>query len=293
LTPAPGSQARADALRAFTQRQYTVARDHWSQVIEVRPDSAEAWFGRGRARQGAGQFQQALSDLHESLALRPSGRTLAAISDALYLTDAGTAQIGDALKKALAAGYRSPGLFNNLGAFYLELDHYDEAEKHLNEALRSANPEVQEAARTNLARVAYRRIAVRPYPPGWEQDSRQITANWQSRGELLQGALLQSLFAQTTSSPDEKERMVQECVRFLERAIVAGATAADLDQLEDMLPDLTSEPGFQRLRIQHPRSTKSQPPRTWRETRFTTRWVDPLIESAADHSLRPLPDASI
>jgi tetratricopeptide (TPR) repeat protein len=59
------------AMRAFQEKNYTLALDVLDQVIMVKPDFAEAWNKRATIHYVLDQYSDSLSDIRQTLLLQP------------------------------------------------------------------------------------------------------------------------------------------------------------------------------------------------------------------------------
>jgi eukaryotic-like serine/threonine-protein kinase len=129
--------------------------------ILAAPDSVEALFARGRAYQRLGEFQTAFQDYHLAYQMVHSPVLNACKGYCLSRMKSHKAAIGLYLS-ALEAGYDSPALLhNNMGFSYLMLGQIDNAEKHLQHAIRLDGN--LQAAHYNMVMISLQR-AIQGHP---------------------------------------------------------------------------------------------------------------------------------
>jgi serine/threonine protein kinase len=181
---ARGEQAGAAPLFREANQAFTRAIDGALREPERRPDWRD-YAGRGRALMLLGEAKSASDDLHEAdrlfreqaLPAAPDrlahARVLACLSYCLTLRGK-HAQARLMGEKALAGGFRSPGLLNNLAYSHLQGGaDLDKAGRYLTEALRR-DPRLLPPLRNRAALVLQRSLLVgRPAGsgvPAWALD---------------------------------------------------------------------------------------------------------------------------
>jgi len=119
----------ADGVKAFDERNFRVARTHFSRAVLREPDSAEARFWLGAAQYHMGNLREARKHLQRVEAETPLVNRPAAVHEYLcraYLPE----NIDRALAVALAGSSRAPDdprMRLALGDVYLRLERHDEA----------------------------------------------------------------------------------------------------------------------------------------------------------------------
>jgi len=133
-------------LALYGQGQYRQAVQRFNEALEADPGLVEALFARGRSFQQLGltenrYFSVAVADYQEAEKRAPNGRTEACL--AYCLNRLGNHRPAIASNNlAVAAGFASAEVFNNLGCAYFQLKELEEAQKHLDQAVR-LKPELQ------------------------------------------------------------------------------------------------------------------------------------------------------
>jgi serine/threonine protein kinase len=164
--PAQGEQAYTDGQVAEAERELTVP-------LNAEPNPAGALFARGRTKQQLGQYPAAIEDYQLAADLQKDGRALACMGYCMNcmgrLNDYRAA--ATCYEKALALGFRTPEVYNNLGYSYMQnpppnpgktLDWCEKARDCYDQAI-GLNPNLQ-AAFYNRARVDH---AVALYRTGY------------------------------------------------------------------------------------------------------------------------------
>ncbi|MBN2291191.1 MAG: tetratricopeptide repeat protein [Pirellulales bacterium] len=131
------------------QGQYRMAAECLDRSIEANPEDVNALFARGRVRQKLGRYALAVGDFHAAADIRPDSTLFACIGYCYSRRNYSDAAI-TYYNKAIGAGFRSPGLFNNLGHNHHKMNRLDEAEWNINKALEMA-PDLQAAHNNKLA----------------------------------------------------------------------------------------------------------------------------------------------
>ena len=113
--PPAGAVARGWA--SFESGAYQQAADHFAEAADLAPDSAEAWFGRGRAYQRLGEFIPALDSYRKVEQLAPDGRARACMGYCSHHLHHYWAAV-EYYTGAIEAGFATAEVFNNRGAAY-------------------------------------------------------------------------------------------------------------------------------------------------------------------------------
>ena len=107
-----------EGIKALREHRYMQAIDSFSEVLSRDGSAASAYFGRGWAYLGAGEYRRALEDFEKADKLAGNGRTKASIAEALVrLNIRGSAAAH--YEQAISAGFETAPLLNNLAYCYL------------------------------------------------------------------------------------------------------------------------------------------------------------------------------
>lgn len=140
------------------QAQYERAVECFDQSIRSDPKYYDAIFARGRAYEKMGDFRQAALDFGRVRRDRPTAEAF--VCEGFCLSKLSFFQQAiPSYRTALAQGFRSASVLNNLGFSYLQLNRPDVAEEYFNKAI--ALDERLEAAHLNLLAALLMREAKR------------------------------------------------------------------------------------------------------------------------------------
>jgi serine/threonine protein kinase/Tfp pilus assembly protein PilF len=131
------------AQRALKSQDYKGAVKLFERVLEVESESATALFGRGLAHERMGETHLAHEDFHSAGDLVQDGESLAHIG---YFFNRRHLNL-EAIRyyqKALAAGFDSGAVYNNLGFSHTQRCEYDKAQANLDIAV-GRGPDFQAA----------------------------------------------------------------------------------------------------------------------------------------------------
>ncbi len=146
-------------IEAYQQGNYDQALFFLNQSLEANPNQADAFFARGLVYKKMGdldknQFSLSSISFQNADNLKPDGKTKACMGYALHRQGSVTPAI-NAYGQAIAAGFATEEVHNNLGAIFVDQTKLDEAYLHLNKAL-ALNPK-QPTIHHNLALLFFKR----------------------------------------------------------------------------------------------------------------------------------------
>jgi tetratricopeptide (TPR) repeat protein len=128
----PSELARGE--EAYRQGEFTLAVEHFGRHLNRAPDDAHAWFLCGVAHLRQQQYVLAAETLSRAEELQSDGLTCACLGYAHQMSkDVKAAPVY--YEKALATGYESAALRNNLGYFHLKLGPAEKALESLDRAV--------------------------------------------------------------------------------------------------------------------------------------------------------------
>lgn len=121
-------------IEAYQQGNHEQALFFLNQSLEANPNQVEALFACGRVYQKMGDLDPAFTNFQKADKLQPDGQTKACMGYVLHrqgkLKDA-----KNAYEQAIAAGFATEEIHNNLGAILIDQAKLEEAEAQLNKAL--------------------------------------------------------------------------------------------------------------------------------------------------------------
>ena len=133
------------------QREAIVCLD---EVLLATPNNANAWAARAHLHQLAGDFNRAFDDYSQAQELSPTPRWQACRGFCLSKMKQPKEAVWD-YRAAVAGGYCTPAVLNNLGVSCLELNRLDEAEDYFCNAL-TKEPTLA-ASQLGMANLALKR----------------------------------------------------------------------------------------------------------------------------------------
>jgi tetratricopeptide (TPR) repeat protein len=162
LQPAPQSELER-GFEAYRRGMYVEAIEALSSAIDRGARPSRAYYIRGRAHQKLGNGDPALVNFEEASRQETDGRALASIAYCLSGRKMHAVAKGFNLQ-AMAQGFATAEVHNNLGYCYERLNQFDKAETEFNQAI-ALNPKLQ-AAYYNRGMVDLKRHFLNPaYAP--------------------------------------------------------------------------------------------------------------------------------
>jgi tetratricopeptide (TPR) repeat protein len=219
------------------------------------PMDAEAFVERGRSRQQRGEFGGALDDSLNANQLREDGRTLAFIAYSMNLSRSDKSAI-PYYEKALAAGFQTPELYNNLGYSYAQgsRPNWTRAREHLDRAIQ-LNPNLQ-AARHNRALLDLSQ-ALR------DEHYQPRDGMWDIKAALQLGAVPADMYRDAACifavAAERDPTLTRQAVDYVRLALENGFNPAEIAK-DNCLLSLRGDGDFQKLVAQPagpPPATKS------------------------------------
>jgi serine/threonine protein kinase/Tfp pilus assembly protein PilF len=261
VRPAPAAYFAA-GLDAFQARRYVEAADAFTRVLDAEPLHADAHFLAGRTQLGLVNYRRARDHFEQALNVErtrawpgvigmaaPGGGAdrLLAVNTLLekeqscgptlaYLAycDSHLRQPQGADKRgreALACGFATPAVYNNLAYSLLQRHRYDDAQRNLDEALR-LDPNLQ-AAHLNCAHRAVR-LRISDPSKSIPQDAldhleQALCGNNQDPEMYLFGARLYALAAR--DDPSQEAAHKGKAIALLQEAIRRGVPASAVTEI--------------------------------------------------------------
>lgn len=249
LMPAAASseQQWRQGVDAYRRHDYDQALQFFDQALAVDPNLARAKYATGRAYQQKGQYDLALLTFAKTHDPALNGPTQASWGFCANRMDSHPEAI-DHYLQALAHGFESSGLFNNLGYSYFRLGKLDEAEESLNKAV-SLDRE-SPVALYNRAVVLWNQMLRKPVPQqgvprqGLADIQKAISLMKTPASEVYWTAAHVCAFASSYESD-----WVEPTLDCLEQALALGRDTKQLNRTH--FQALENSPRFQRL-IQQP-----------------------------------------
>jgi eukaryotic-like serine/threonine-protein kinase len=205
----------------YGRGDYTSAIEYLNESLRADPKQSDALFVRGRALLQAGDVRMALEDFHAASLLTPDPKTDACVAHCLGTLHQHEAAIARYLQ-AIEKGFQSPGVFNNLGFSYRQLNRLDSAEEYLQRA--TAVDEQLAAAHHNLVLVYLNRAgAGRPVPESALVHARKAAELGPASAELYRNVA--ALFA---CAAKQRPELIQPAIRYLDNAVAHGLDPASL-----------------------------------------------------------------
>jgi serine/threonine protein kinase/Tfp pilus assembly protein PilF len=217
---------------AYRAGEFREAIRCFSRVLDEEPRSADTLLARGHAFQGLGDFSLAALDFYSARQLMTGGFPHACEAYCKGKLAQHEAAVG-IYQKAIASGYDTAVVYNNLGYEQIAVNQYDEAEQTLERAIQ-LDPQLA-AAYVNRVRLAIRRY-VRDADPVSQTEiddlDRAIALCPDSAEVNWHGA---TLLIYAGWAEDHLDRSA----RLLARAIELGMPAPPLESNAHLAPILT------------------------------------------------------
>jgi eukaryotic-like serine/threonine-protein kinase len=256
---------------AYRQGQYATAIEHFSQQLSADSEDRRAWLGRGAAHLRLHNYALAVTDLERAAnGSNADAQTWACVGYALQKAGNQHPAASEQYERALAAGYRTAAVYNNLGYAYSKLRLPTKAEKCLTEALQIDGK--LQAALFNRGSVYLAQAVRLPRPPAGNPQAAAIAGD--QREALLESArvdLVQALeygppsgelFRETarafTYLTPYRPGLVQSAIRYVGHAVENSNDGAFLRD-QTIVAVLGGERDFQVLR-QQPHPPKEESP---------------------------------
>jgi Flp pilus assembly protein TadD len=128
-------------LRALRENDFQGAEIHLTRSIEQQP-TREAYVARGEAYIGMEDYHSAIRDLSAADKIERDGRTCALIGYCCNMMQSHSSATGW-YKRAIALGYFSPAVYNNLGFSHYNRGRYDAAIDALDSAVASGEWQIR------------------------------------------------------------------------------------------------------------------------------------------------------
>ncbi|HEY4386448.1 MAG TPA: tetratricopeptide repeat protein, partial [Ktedonobacteraceae bacterium] len=119
---------------AEVREQFQEALSHYQRVVDLKPNSAEAWADLGSAYKTLEQFEDAERSYRHAIELEPDNSSYYDALCSLYLDENQSEKALEILNTGLKANPDSAGLYASLAAFYMGRDDYRQAELFLEKA---------------------------------------------------------------------------------------------------------------------------------------------------------------
>jgi tetratricopeptide (TPR) repeat protein len=226
--------------RSYSEHgKYELAIECFDEAIRCNPDYSEAIFARGRAYQKLGNFRQAYEDFAETFRLAPSAEVDACtgycLSKLKYHKEA-----VKCYTEAMRMGLISPGLLNNLGFSYIQLNRLDDAEQCLKQAVEG--DEDLHAAHHNLVILFLKQARDgRPVQhAALLHASKAVECGSPSADLYHDAAALYALAAHQDS------RFIRQAIEYLGKAVAYGLDPARLKS-DPVFSSLRKNADFNRL----------------------------------------------
>jgi tetratricopeptide (TPR) repeat protein len=119
---------------AKEREQYQEALSHYQRVLELQPDSSEAWFDIGETHEALGHFAEAETNYKRAIELEPDATGYYYTLSKLYEENDEPSKAIEAIEQGLAANPDSVPLHIYMVAIHIESGDYDQAESFLEQA---------------------------------------------------------------------------------------------------------------------------------------------------------------
>jgi len=248
--PPYAEREMAKALQAMKTGDPSAAIAHLLNVTSDDPRNAEAQFLLGRARLQAGKIDAALENFDDAYNLTKDGKSAAcaAFASGLRADDPHRMKYWHDL--ALAAGFNSPEMENNIGFSYRRTGDFAAAREHLHRALER-KPGMSTAL-LNLALIDF--LEARQLGKTFSPEILARLETAMARCEPSESLFSVAAYAYSRSSTPNTAKTIE----LLEKAVNNGA---DPRRLRDEHPKLHGYPKFEAV-LAKPRNAKHVPPVT-------------------------------
>jgi eukaryotic-like serine/threonine-protein kinase len=250
LRPPYGVRQLQRGLAYSEQGRYELALECLDRAVRSAPESDVALFARGRAYQQLGNFRQAFEDFDAACRLAPTPQYYASSGYCLSKMNYHNEAI-DSYRKALAGGFETAGLLNDLGFSCLQLHRLREAEESLK---RAVEVDVRlQAAHHSLVLVFLRQGQDgKAVPPIALDHAKMAIETGPPSGDLYMNVA--ALYALAAKQDDA---LVKSALKFLEKAVEYGGNLKQLDS-SPTFSRLRKEQAFQEL-LTHPSNDVEYP----------------------------------
>lgn len=119
---------------ATKREQYEQALSHYQRVLDLEPDSADAWLDVGEAHAALKHFEEAETSYKRSLELEPDALGSYCALSKLYSDNDQLPQAIEVIEQGIAANPDSALLYIYLAATYMERDDYSKAGEYITKA---------------------------------------------------------------------------------------------------------------------------------------------------------------
>jgi tetratricopeptide (TPR) repeat protein len=121
---------------ATVREQFKEALSHYQRVLDLKPDSAEAWFDVGEAHEALEHFEEAETSYKRALELEPDAIGYYYTLSQLYSDNARPTQAVATIEQGIVANPDSAPLHVYLAEIYMERGDYHRAEEYISKAER-------------------------------------------------------------------------------------------------------------------------------------------------------------
>ncbi len=130
----PSQNALAVAQADMHNGRYEEAIGQLSRLLDRDPRQATGFFLRARAKQALGRLEDAVQDYESACRLSPAGAIRASLGYCFNLQGQPRAATA-AYRTAIAAQYRTPAVYNNLGCTLVRIGQFQQGVEYLDKAL--------------------------------------------------------------------------------------------------------------------------------------------------------------
>ena len=219
--------------------EYQRAVDSFNESLKSNPQQSNVLFARGRALQQLGDYRMAFEDYRAAQKLAADPRAYAGEGYCLSRLGQHTQAVAF-YRKAIANGYSSPGLLNNIGFDLFQLAQLDESKEYLEQAIQQ--DEFLGAAYHNLLLVHLRRAhRGTPVPKEVLRQAERATAIGPPSADLYRDA---AAFWAMAAGRDST--LIPRAIQYLEKALAYGLDSRTL-QTGPVFATLRSNPAFQKM----------------------------------------------
>jgi tetratricopeptide (TPR) repeat protein len=148
---------------ATERGQLKEALSHYQRVVDLQPDSAEAWFDVGEAHEALEQFAEAEISYKRAIELEPDAIGYYYTLSDLYAHNDHPSQAIEVIEQGIAANPDSATLHIYLAAIYMERGDDQQAEIHVNQATQLDPESDLTAAYSQLLKAKKPKPGYAPY----------------------------------------------------------------------------------------------------------------------------------